>query len=154
MKSKRRRSTHYYREYRSACGRSMSVGDVVSVRHRSGLYLFKAFVLPRVGPEAIWTVGMDKGKKYGKHCPAYPEHVELVTPGNWPQTSRMKRMNMVEPGLPYEDEPYPEPLYVEVGNRPAPPPRNQERLTCKACGEDWFREIKRGPKPKTCPDCK
>lgn len=29
-----------------------------------------------------------------------------------------------------------------------------ETLVCQACGEDWERELKRGRKPKTCPDCK
>lgn len=29
-----------------------------------------------------------------------------------------------------------------------------ETLTCEDCGQDWERELKRGRKPKTCPDCK
>lgn len=30
----------------------------------------------------------------------------------------------------------------------------QEALDCEACGEVWVREVKRGRKPKTCPECR
>lgn len=44
-----------------------------------------------------------------------------------------------------------EPEDIEAGHDL---PDDMEALDCKSCGETWVREIKRGQKPSTCPDCK
>lgn len=105
---------------------------------------------------SLWYSRFGKPPSFGEICRVTSLSLERVR-AVYGQTSVAPTRPARDPRPNRPNRPV-RPALVELDRprhrRPAKPSTAIETLTCADCGQAWDRTVKRGSKPRVCPDCK